>query len=308
MINDISEILNFRYHKKFLSQEWYDGQNPERFSDYEKLLREPPHVYNHFKYVLHENFGIKINKQLKNRDVFCYTNNTSMLVELTNEYPDNFANLVIMGDDRHLSGNLDLLNSIKHHFKKIYYEAKNVKCDWIQTLPMGMISAYMVRNGGNEILHHINKQKSKTKLVASAFGSKWPRLTNMIKDRTTLQAFTKDNDFVDDIFCDPQEYYERLCEYKFFLAPLGNGIQTPKICECFMCETVLVVTDHVAHQELRDLYDLPLLIVNEWSDLTEEFLNDQWCSVYSKIDWNEQKNKFLVKNFDKLLKGYKFRD
>ena len=299
MIKDISEILNFRYARKFLSQKWYGGQFPEGFSDYEKILREPPLVYNHFKYVLHGNFGIKINKQLKNKDVFCHTNNTSMLVKLTNEYPDNFDNLVIMGNDKHLSGNLDLLKSIRHRFKKIYYEAKNVKCDWVQTLPMGMIMAYMVRNGGSDILKHINKQKSKTKLVASAFGSKYPHLIKKINDRSTLDAFARDNDFVDDMFCAPQYYYERLCEYKFFLVPLGNGIQTPKICESIMCETVPVVTGHVAHHELRELYGLPLLIVNDWSDITEQFLNEQWNSVYSKIDWSEQKSKFLVKNYEK---------
>jgi len=44
------------------------------------------------------------------------------------------------------------------------------------------------------------------------------------------------------------------------------------------------------------------LIVNKWGNLTEEFLNSQWNSVYSKIDWSEQKSKFLVKNFDKLLR------
>ena len=301
MIKDISEILNFRYIRKFLSKKWYGGQYPDNFSDYKKILQEPPAIYNHFKYVLHEDFGIKINKQLKNKDVFCRIKNTRMLVKLTNKYPDNFGNLVIMGDDDGLSEELDLLKSIKHRFKKIYYEAKDVKCDWVQTLPMGVIMPYMVRNGGNDILKHINKQKSKTKLVGSAFGSKWPHLTDRIKDRATLQAFTRDNDFVDDMFCKPTEYYENLCDYRFFACPLGAGIQTPKICESIMCETVPVVTDHVAHRELRDIYGLPLLIVNEWEDLTEQFLNDQWDSVYSKIDWHEQKNKFLVKNSDKLL-------
>jgi hypothetical protein len=223
------------------------------------------------------------------------------LGELTNKYPDNFNNLVIMGADKNLSKALEPLKHIKHRFKKIYYEAKDVECDWVQTLPMGMIMAYMVRNGGNDILKHVNKQKNKTKLIACAFGNKYPRLTNIIKDRANLAVFTKDSDFVDDMFCEPTEYYENLCDYRFFACPLGNGIQTPKICECIMCETVPVVTDHVAHRELRDIYGLPLLIVNEWSDLTEQFLNDQWNSVYSKIDWHEQKNKFLVKNFDKLL-------
>ena len=82
---------------------------------------------------------------------------------------------------------------------------------------------------------------------------------------------------------------------------MATAFKTPKICECIMCETVPVVTDHVAHRELRDIYGLPLLIVNEWTDITEELLNEQWYLVYSNIDWNEQKSKFLVKNFNKLL-------
>lgn len=298
MIKDISEILNFRYKERYLSQAWYGGQLPENFSDYKKLLQEPPLVYNYFKYSFHNNFDNRIKK---NKDVFCLTSRLSTLPNLIKKNSINFGNLVIMGDDHHLSSQLDFLKSIKHRFKKIYYEAKNVECDWVQTCPMGMIMAYMIRNGGNNILSHINKQKNKTKLVASAFGSKWPHLTKRIEDRANLEVFTKKSHFVEDMLCDPLEYYERLCEYKFFLAPLGNGIQTPKICECIMCETVPVVTDHVAHRELRDIYGLPLLIVNEWVDLTEQFLNDQWNSVYSKVDWDDQKNKFLVKNFNKLL-------
>lgn len=298
MIKDISEILNFRYYKQYLSQAWYGGQLPENFSDYKKLLQEPPLVYNYFKYSFHNNFDNQIKK---NKDVFCPTNKLSALSNLIKKNSINFGNLVIMGNDCHLSIQLDFLKSIKHRFKKIYYEAKNVECDWVQTCPMGMIMAYMIRNGGNNILSHINKQKNKTKLVASAFGSKWPQLTKRIEDRANLEVFTKKSHFVEDMLCDPLEYYERLCEYKFFLAPLGNGIQTPKICECIMCETVPVVTDHVAHRELRDIYGLPLLIVNEWVDLTEQFLNDQWNLVYSKVDWDDQKNKFLVKNFNKLL-------
>ena len=301
MISNIKHILNFRFDKKFLQRYWYCDKFPENFSDYKEILQEPPAIYNHFKYTLHGYFRIRINKQSKNNDVFCHTSSIRLLNQLTDKYPDNFNNLVIMGVDRHLSAQLDLLKSIKHRFKKIYYEAKDVECDWVQTLPMGMIMSYMIRNGGNDILKHINKQKNKTKLVASAFGSRYSFLTKKLKNRSTLKAFTDGNDFVDDMFCDPLEYYERLCEYKFFLAPLGQGIQTPKICECIMCETVPVVTDHVAHRELRDIHGLPLLIVNEWVDLTEQFLNDQWNSVYSKIDWHEQKNKFLVNNFNKLL-------
>jgi hypothetical protein len=300
MINDISEILNFRYNVK----DFWRNETSALFLEYNQILKSPHciGVYAHFHFLLHGE-EIKINKQSKNNDVFCNTFHIHLLGELTNKYPDNFNNLVIMGTDINLSKTLDLLKHIKHRFKKIYYEAKDVECDWVQTLPMGMMMSYMVRNGGNNvILPQVNKKKNKTKLIATAFGSKWSDLTKKIRDRSSLETFTKDSDFVDDMFCEPIEYYENLCDYRFFACPLGNGIQTPKICECIMCETVPVVTNHVAHRELRDIYGLPLLIVNEWFDLTEQFLNDQWNAVYSKIDWHEQKNNFLVKNFNKLLK------
>ena len=268
--------------------------------DYQ-LTKQPLFVEEKFKYALYHKKQIK-QTSCESNDIWCNPSEIKQLKTFLQSVPDSFNNLVIAGNDDRLSGQIHSLQDIKHRFNKIYYEAKDVECDWVQTIPMGVNLSYMLRNGGNEILlPHINKQKNKTKLIASAFGSKWPDLVNRIADRKLLRQFTQTNNFIDDMFCPPHEYYERLCDYRYFASPLGAGVQTPKICECIMCETVPVVTDHVAHRELRDIYGLPLLIMNEWNDLTEEFLNDQWDYVYSKIDWDEQKSKFLTKNFNKLL-------
>lgn len=307
MITDISEILNFRFDVRAPKQmDWMFKQGihsgyPKNFSTYKKLLQSPPHVFNYFRYILKDpkdpDSVTKINKQPKNNDVLCYsTGHILACRSLVDSTSENYGNLAIMGNDVKLYRYVESLELIKHRFTKIYCEAKDIECDWVQVLPMGMIMAYMVRNGGNDILYHINKQKNKTKLVSSAFGSRWPTL-NWIPDRSALIKYIKQNNFVDNMFCEPDKYYERLCEYKFFLSPLGNGIQTPKICECIMCETVPVVTDHVAHRELRDLYGLPLLIVDDWSCITKNMLNEQWELVYKNTNWSEQKNKFLVKNF-----------
>ena len=106
---------------------------------------------------------------------------------------------------------------------------------------------------------------------------------------------------MDNMFCNPLDYFEVLSDYKFFACPLGNGIQTPKICESILCETVPVVTSHIAHTELRDIYDLPLLIVDNWEDLTEEFLSEAYENKFKYIDWQKEKAKFLVENFKNLL-------
>ena len=67
-IHSISEILNFRYNKKFLSSEWWEGNLPRDFDDYSENLKSPPAVYSHFRYVLHS--SIKENIYCENKDVF----------------------------------------------------------------------------------------------------------------------------------------------------------------------------------------------------------------------------------------------
>lgn len=317
LIKDLSELLNFRHNpKKFLL---WDSVKRD-ITDYEeRALNAYPDVYGHFGFAALDVKAVRKNgfvipesklrpealhkRNVYSRDVFIKPARTKQMIrEFIREGPGCYDNLVIAGEDTKLSSIIHYFRPFKHLFKQIYIEAKDIECDWVRAIPMGVNYAYTLRSGGNEVvLPHINKKKNKTKLIASAFGSKWGHLTQRIPDRRRLKRFTTESDFMDDMFCDPLEYYEKLCDYKFFASPLGQGIQTPKICESILCETVPVVTDHVAHRELRDIYGLPLLIVKKWKDLNEDFLNEQWDAVYSKLDWDTQKNKFLARNFNKLL-------
>ena len=297
MINSIHNILNFRYDPRFLK--WF---NPNLLSqqEIEEILLKEPRVYTNFKVIIHTQ-KIYVNHNSVTNDVYCDVTKLSKIKTTLANHPCEFNNLVCAGDDIHLSKNIEYLKEVKQLFKKIYYEAKDIECDWVTTIPMGTIMAYMLRCGGDQILHHINKPKNKTKLISSAFGSRWPHLTAKISDRRSLADFTQSSPFMDNMFCNPLGYFEKLSDYKFFACPLGNGIQTPKICESILCETVPVVTSHIAHTELRDIYDLPLLIVDNWGDLTEEFLSEAYENKFKYIDWQKEKAKFLVENFKNLL-------
>ena len=294
MINSICDILNFRYNTHFLK--WFNSNIP---SQQEILLKEPCVSVN-FKISIFQQ-KIYINAKSVTDNVFCDVKRLHKLRHALISHPFQFDDLICAGDDVHLSVNIEHLKKIKHLFKNIYYEAKDIECDWVTTIPMGTIMAYMLRCGGDRILHHINKPKNKIKLIGSAFGSKYPKLTRIIDDRKLLANFKQSSEFMDNMFCDPQDYFEKLSDYKFFTCPLGNGIQTPKICESILCETVPVVTNHIAHRELRDIYDLPLLIVDKWENLTEEFLNEAYENKFKYINWQKEKSKFLVENFNNLL-------
>ena len=297
MITSITDILNFRYKSKFLA---WDFPKILQQNKIEEALTSPPPVFEKFKVRIFQQ--PQVNVESVTNDVFCDVKQLSRLKPILTSHPFQFDNLVCAGDDVHLSANLKHLIEVKHLFKNIYYEAKDIECDWVTTIPMGTIMAYMLRCGGDQILHHINKPKNKTKLIGSAFGSKYPKLTSIIDDRKLLADFTQSSPFMDNMFCDPLDYFEKLSDYKFFACPLGNGIQTPKICESILCETVPVVTNHIAHKELRDIYDLPLLIVDKWEDLTEELLNEAYENKFKHTDWQKEKSKFLVENFKNLLR------
>ena len=302
MINSIKDILNFRHRPPvYLKWDWSKVATSEIII--KEMLTSQPLVFNHFKLVIDGHGTCYVNKNSITNDVFCFTAFRSDNIQnILANHPYKFDNLVCAGTDFPLSSFITHLQKIKHLFKMIYYEAKDIKCDWVATIPMGMIMAYMLRCGGDQILHHINKPKNKTKLISCAFGSKWPHLLNLIKDRELLQKFTQSSQFIDNMFCNPQDYFEKLSNYKFFACPLGGGIQTPKICESILCETVPVVTNHIAHRELRDIYNLPLLIVDKWEDLTEKLLNEAYESKFKYVDWQKEKLKFLVENFASLLK------
>ena len=299
MITSVKEILNFRYGSRFHAWDWaYNIVSKETTME---VLNLKPLASKHFKLVIFED-GAHVNSDAISNDVYCDCFCIGKLKDLIEPQHFKTNNLVCSGRDSRLSVTIDRLKEIKHLFKRIYYEAKDIECDWVTTIPMGTIIAYTLRCGGDRILHHINKPKNKTRLIGSAFGSKWPENIKRIKDRVLLTNFTQSSPFMDNMFCDPLDYFERLSDYKFFACPLGKGIQTPKICESILCETVPVVTNHIAHRELRDIYDLPLLIVDKWEDLTEELLNEAYESKFKHIDWQKEKAKFLVENFSSLLK------
>ena len=309
MINSICDILNFRYEPIWLR--WIAPTETLTQQEVEEILLKEPSVFTHFKVIIHRQ-KIYVNPNSVTNDVYCDVKTVrrirsirtlSYLKERNDDLNEiHLDNLVCAGNDWPLSRNIEYLKEVKHLFKHIYYEAKDIECDWVTTIPMGTIMGYMLRCGGDQILHHINKPKNKTRLIGSAFGSKWPHLNTKIKDRRLLAEFTQSSQFMDNMFCKPEHYFEKLSDYKFFACPLGNGIQTPKICESILCETVPVVTNHIAHKELRDIYDLPLLIVDKWEDLTEQLLNEAYESKYKHINWQKEKSKFLVENFHSLLK------
>lgn len=81
-------------------------------------------------------------------------------------------------------------------------------------------------------------------------------------------------------------YLEELTNHKFSLCPRGNGIDTHRLWECLYARTIPIVRYIEASH--RDFRDMPILFVNDWSEVTEDFLHAKYEEFHTK-EWNYSK-------------------
>lgn len=282
--NGAHDIIGYRYDPKHYikSKDWGEDLLIAKGSESEELLKIRPAFHNLFEIII-DKTGIKFNENLKG-NVLC---NPSCLESLPGKITKKYNKLFVFGSDIRLSRNIGWIDKIKENFEEIYYEAKDINCSYVKALPMGCIHAYLIRNGAQNTLKHINKSnKLKKRLAVSGFGSKWPQLSNCLKDRRDLLNFLKKQNVVDLINCKPTEYYNTISNYKYFLCPLGAGIQTPKLQESHLMGIIPVVTKHPVYHDLSS-YGLPFLIVDKWQDVTQEFLEKKYEEKFKNVDWNK---------------------
>jgi len=82
-----------------------------------------------------------------------------------------------------------------------------------------------------------------------------------------------------------EDFLRNIHQHKFVFAPRGNGLDTHRLWECLYLRTIPIVKRHMS---MCDFEDLPILFVDDWKDVTEEYLHH----VYDKmmqIEYNMEK-------------------
>jgi len=106
------------------------------------------------------------------------------------------------------------------------------------------------------------------------------------KSRPRIQKFFRDKKFC----YSPTKksfnlYLQDLTQSKFVLSPRGHGFDCFKTWETLSCGSIPIVKS----SPIDYLYeDLPVLIINEWEEITEEFLNEKFEDM-SKKEYNLEK-------------------
>lgn len=306
-------IVNFRYKPfKYKIENILYKRNGYIIDESVNLNKLPP-IFEIFDYKIHSFNSFLIIDRLKGNAktaklVYCYPERvlTNSFKEFSDLQNDDKRILVVMGEDTHSSKlSSAQKNKILDKFSTVFWEANNDP-DFL-TLPMGLNACYISLNGLEKAEDAIKRavDKEKTKLMVIP---EWNLLSTSLKNpknavgsRTRLGEFvdeTKEDGFYDFIKIDPRDYYETISNYKFMVCPTGNGIQAPKIFEAILVRTIPIVENELCFRQLKEL-GVPLLIVENWYELTEKFLSN----VEIDVDWEKAIHLCSVKGVTELIES-----
>jgi len=84
------------------------------------------------------------------------------------------------------------------------------------------------------------------------------------------------------------QYLDNIDSHKFVISPQGNGLDTHRTWECLYVESIPIEKRNLNN---RFYTDLPICFVDDWEEITEDFLNAEYERIKSQ-KWNIEKIDF----------------
>lgn len=157
------------------------------------------------------------------------------------------------------------------------------------SIPIGIANAKWAHGNTHvfdKVLNHLDKRSGKSRHFRLYINFAATNST-----RPQLIQFFKGNQFVHLSSPKPlRKYLLEMARYAFVLSPHGNGLDCHRTWEALLVGCVPVVKTST----LDSLYkDLPIIIVQDWHEITENFLKTQY-----------QRMSFEKYNYEKLFMDY----
>ena len=75
----------------------------------------------------------------------------------------------------------------------------------------------------------------------------------------------------------PGEYISKLPEYKMAICPVGNGLDTHRIWECFYCGVVPIVLKTGLNINISKY--IPMIVLDKWEDFEVSSILDKYNAI-----------------------------
>lgn len=260
------------------------------------------------------NFGYPSSNELKLKNgmkIYCWTMMVNHLFELVEK--TNLEDLILIsGDDDHITdpnGTTlfdDHLNKIHavvkfmpKNFKKWYAQNAEVANNTMIPMPIGVPPPWGRGVTNASSLADVVVDIPRTKLMYANFQLatnkyKRPQILEIVSknlgDECTVVNYSEENSQL------KFGYYKELQQHHYVLCPPGNGKDTHRMWESLYLGAIPVVEDNAFNRYFAQFF--PILVVERWCDITEEFLK-------SKIEYFNTKTwRYDLLDCDNLFKEY----
>ena len=283
---NIANRCDFIYSQKISADEYERLENREITTVIEKTSHKD------YKTVLY-----KKNKfTLKENDVI-YCNN-ELIEDLFSVIKDNknIKNLFLITgqSDRRITKKIFSLKPdsiLKWYAINVDHTDKN-----LIPIPLGIADSFAKKNLSVEnIFDNMDlKYGNKEKKLYLNF-----RLnTNFFHRRKLFKIFrNKDWAKLQETDISNTDYLNSLNNYNFTLCPWGNGIDTHRLWEAIYNGSIPVT---IKHKTFSNLVGLPILQIDSYKQLNEEYLNNSLNEIIKSIDLNKLNVDSIFNSIDKL--------
>lgn len=171
---------------------------------------------------------------------------------------------------------------------KWYSQNVNIIDPRVESLPIGLENSrwFPEIHKKEKILAKVNEKRTYRNLVYMNHNvGTNPAIRSRLYDLYTDESWVTSERGTKGGF---DEYLDNIYNHKFVISPQGNGIDTHRTWECLYIGTIPIEKWNLNN---RFYTDLPICFVNEWEDLTEEFLESEFTRIKSR-EWNLEKLDF----------------
>lgn len=223
----------------------------------------------------------KFNNHIDNpKIIFCYSHRIELLSKKINLFKNDFI-LITHNSDYNIL-DISFIRNILNNNKLIKWFAQNITFEHykLHLLPIGIANSMwphgnLLNFTSLNMATNINDKKEYIYFNFNIDTNREKRLIcyNLLKNK--IKWLNNIN---------PKDNIVRLSHYKYCVCPEGNGIDTHRLWECLYLKTIPIVLKNNFTEILKNKYDSPIILLNDWEDVFHEISNNNYLSLFEKFN------------------------
>jgi hypothetical protein len=189
------------------------------------------------------------------------------------------------------------VDNILEYNKLIHWWAQNLNIpesysSKLSFLPIGIANS-MWPHGKPAIYSNIPKYKINSidnlkdmePIKQSAFYFAFSEGTNPIERGTCKKYVSRNGIKFESSNLPPLEYIKKIKDYKFAICPIGNGLDTHRLWECFYSGVIPIVARNGLNDNIAKY--IPIIMIDSWNIFTIQYINDLYNTLTNQYSHDE---------------------